>query len=311
MGYFVFNGAKLECTMGDKESFLEIIDPAGAGFICGQKAANIKDCKPLINIPPFGMCSSLLNPSVAAATELNYGILQKMPCVVPNIMRDKWENKEESKMYIRGEPVLMNADTIDCVFQGTIEITEKIREGVDTGTLGIDKDVINDPDWNADRGPGTQYINDKGQLLYRRNDGASGRTLIVQDKYIPILNQLLRKAKMVGSLNDPNINELLIIGMTGGQYTNWRCTWGGNYPYQFKDGYNTGYHGTNTEKKGEEIVGVGVISFHRGQHGAVNMTGSVEAKLDGIRFGESDKKNGLIDALNPTSRITGGPLLQI
>ena len=92
MAFFVFNGAKLECSCGDMEYDLEVLDPNGAGFLCGQKAANVKDCQPIINIPPFGMCSSLQNPTVNAATQANYGKLQEMPCICPNIIGDEWKN---------------------------------------------------------------------------------------------------------------------------------------------------------------------------------------------------------------------------
>lgn len=47
----------------------------------GKPAATIVDATPLVHIPPFGMCTSLANPTVAAATAAALGDLTPMPCV--------------------------------------------------------------------------------------------------------------------------------------------------------------------------------------------------------------------------------------
>ena len=312
MAYFVFNGARLKCSMGDMESFLEVFDPKGEGFVCGEKAANIKDCKPLINIPPFGMCQSLQNPSVASATAANYGKLQPMPCMVPNIVGDEWKNwGKNSGMYIRGHPVLLKEGSfLNCVFQGIIEITEDYGEGIETGALGLEEDLMKDPEWI---GPGTQYINDSGRLLYQRGDGFSGNVRIVLDKDIPLLEQKLRKAKMNGTLHDPDNGELLSIGMTGEQYTVWKA---GNIPwdmvhYEFKKGYYAGY-------ENDILAQMSIEANALGASGAVSEFGAPDDTLsyaftgkDGIRAGKYDRANRLIDAYNPTARIIGPPLMNI
>jgi len=47
----------------------------------GFPAATISDAAPMSNITPCGMCTSLSNPTVAAATSAAMGVLTPMPCV--------------------------------------------------------------------------------------------------------------------------------------------------------------------------------------------------------------------------------------
>jgi hypothetical protein len=46
-----------------------------------MQVGNIMDNIPITNIPPFGMCTSLANPTVASATAAALGVLTPMPCV--------------------------------------------------------------------------------------------------------------------------------------------------------------------------------------------------------------------------------------
>lgn len=73
-------GAMMQCTFGLAPSTLVVL-PANKVMAEGPPAANIMDHKPMVNILPFGMCSSLANPSVAAATAAALGVLVPMPCI--------------------------------------------------------------------------------------------------------------------------------------------------------------------------------------------------------------------------------------
>ncbi len=63
--------APMQCTMGMAPSTL--MPTPKTVMTSNQMAANIMDHIPIMNIPPFGMCLSLANPVVAAATAAALG----------------------------------------------------------------------------------------------------------------------------------------------------------------------------------------------------------------------------------------------
>ncbi|MEK0435860.1 MAG: hypothetical protein RL369_1909, partial [Pseudomonadota bacterium] len=66
MSNLVCSGAMLKCPFGSAPSTMNVL-PANR-VLSGAPSANIMDHVPMLNIPPFGMCNSLANPMVAAAT---------------------------------------------------------------------------------------------------------------------------------------------------------------------------------------------------------------------------------------------------
>jgi hypothetical protein len=72
-------GATLQCSFGAAPSSLVVL-PSNK-VLSLTPAANIMDHKPLVNILPFGVCMSLANPTVAAATAAAFGVLTPMPCL--------------------------------------------------------------------------------------------------------------------------------------------------------------------------------------------------------------------------------------
>jgi hypothetical protein len=80
MGQLVAAGATLQCSFGLAPGTLNVL-PANRVNAGGPPAANIMDNKPMLNITPFGMCTSLANPQVAAATAAAMGALTPMPCL--------------------------------------------------------------------------------------------------------------------------------------------------------------------------------------------------------------------------------------
>jgi len=83
-------------------------------------AANIMDNKPLVNILPFGMCQSLANPTVAAATAAALGVLTPMPCVP--VTTAPWVPGSPTVL-IGNMPALNNSSKLMCMWGGIIEVT--------------------------------------------------------------------------------------------------------------------------------------------------------------------------------------------
>jgi len=73
-------GATLQCSFGATPSALNVL-PLNRVLVGGTPAANLSDHIPLVNILPFGVCSSPANPMVAAATAAALGVLTPMPCI--------------------------------------------------------------------------------------------------------------------------------------------------------------------------------------------------------------------------------------
>lgn len=80
MGMLVVSGAMTQCSFGVAPSSLMVL-PTNRVMASSMPAANIMDNVPMMNILPFGMCQSMANPMVAAATAAAMGVLTPMPCI--------------------------------------------------------------------------------------------------------------------------------------------------------------------------------------------------------------------------------------
>jgi hypothetical protein len=81
MPKLVVHGATIMCSMGTTPSSLAVLPIRGTSFGLTVPAATIQDTLPDVNIASFGMCSSPLNPQVAAATAAAAGVLTPQPCL--------------------------------------------------------------------------------------------------------------------------------------------------------------------------------------------------------------------------------------
>lgn len=118
MSIQVCMGAMMQCSFGVAPSSLVVL-PTSQVLAGGPPAATIMDNAPLVNIPPFGMCSSPANPAVAAATAAALGVLTPMPCVP--VTAAPWTPGSPTVL-IGNMPALNNQSKLMCNWGGVIQI---------------------------------------------------------------------------------------------------------------------------------------------------------------------------------------------
>ncbi len=117
MGKFVCTGALLKCSFGVAPSAFMVIDPMRPK-VQMKPMANIMDNKPMVNIMPFGMCQSMANPQVAAATAAASGVLTPMPCIP--VIAAPW--MPGGKEMISNFPALLDNCKCMCNWGGNIAV---------------------------------------------------------------------------------------------------------------------------------------------------------------------------------------------
>jgi len=116
---YVCTDATLECSFGDKTGkFSATSDQVK---IQGNKMGTVADNIPKTNIPTFGKCSSLSNPTVAAATAANNGKLKPMPCVP--VIPAPWSNAK-TKVTVAGNAALLESSKLSCAYAGIITVSD-------------------------------------------------------------------------------------------------------------------------------------------------------------------------------------------
>ncbi len=112
-------GALMQCSFGMSPSSLVVL-PVNRTFTDQVPDANIMDHAPLVNIMPFGMCMSIANPTVAAATAAAMGALTPMPCI-PNTPAP-WAPGAPTVL-LGNAPTLDNISKLMCVWGGVIQFS--------------------------------------------------------------------------------------------------------------------------------------------------------------------------------------------
>ena len=111
-------GASITCSFGAAPSVLNVLP--GARVMSSQALASIMDNISVMNIMPFGMCSSLANPNVASATAAALGVLTPMPCMP--MIAGPWM-PGSPKLLIGGRPALTSDSMLMCQWGGVIQIS--------------------------------------------------------------------------------------------------------------------------------------------------------------------------------------------
>lgn len=119
MGQQVCMGGMMMCSFGVAPSSLVVL-PANRVMAGGPPAANIMDHAPIVNVPPFGMCQSPSNPTVAAATAAAMGVLTPMPCVP--VTAAPWVVGAPTVL-IGNMPALNSTSKLMCSWGGVIQLT--------------------------------------------------------------------------------------------------------------------------------------------------------------------------------------------
>jgi hypothetical protein len=115
-------GAVMNCTFGAAPSTLNVL-PKNKMMTSNMAAANIMDNIPNVNVPPFGVCSSMANPAVAsataAATAAAMGVftLTPMPCIP--VFPAPWVPGTPTVM-LANMPVLNNTSKLMCAYAGVV-----------------------------------------------------------------------------------------------------------------------------------------------------------------------------------------------
>lgn len=119
MGQLVCAGAQCQCSFGMALSALVVLPES---MVTGESkpAATIMDNKPMVNVMPFGNCTSPSNPTVAAATAAAMGVLTPMPCVP--VTTAPWVPGSPTVL-IKNKPALNNTSKLMCNWGGVIQIT--------------------------------------------------------------------------------------------------------------------------------------------------------------------------------------------
>ncbi len=129
MSFCLCTGGMMQCSFGMAPVPFNAL-PVPRVLVSNCPAGVMTDMAPVVNIPPFGMCQSISNPTVAAATAAALGVLTPMPCIP--VPAGPWTNTAQ-KLSIGGQSALTNDSKLTCAWGGQISVQFAGQVGVMTG----------------------------------------------------------------------------------------------------------------------------------------------------------------------------------
>lgn len=117
MSIFVTGTATVQCSMGLAPVPMSVLPKQQAQVLLPMAAT--LDNAPMANVPSFGMCRSLANPAVVAATAAALGVPTPGPCV-PSLPAPWLPGA--SNVLVAGIPALTSDCKLMCAYFGVIQI---------------------------------------------------------------------------------------------------------------------------------------------------------------------------------------------
>ena len=116
MSLAVTTGAMCMCSFGTTPGNLTSTNNMTV-LAEGKPILVITDAAPMVNISSCGMCSSLANPQVAAATAAALGVLTPQPCIPATQV---WTG---GIVLVGGKPCVTQDSKCMCMYAGVVSIT--------------------------------------------------------------------------------------------------------------------------------------------------------------------------------------------
>ncbi|MBL9193438.1 MAG: DUF4280 domain-containing protein [Opitutaceae bacterium] len=118
MNLIVVDTAETLCAMGTAPAKLKVTSQ-NTVYLHNLAVATVMDHNGMMNVMPHGMCLSLANPAVAAATSAAAGVLTPQPC--QPVVTAPW-TPGASLTYLDNKRVLQDKCVCNCMWAGVITI---------------------------------------------------------------------------------------------------------------------------------------------------------------------------------------------